>query len=292
MGNFYVPLNSDGDLVSLFGAAWDQHPVAMKQGEDVLHPKRAINLGFAKFEGALKRAVDALQASDDYQPNDESHTSDALRAFEDLCYDAVELFDVYAQAIPKSIDLRPTPQHKKSEKRYFDTIKKCRDDWGFICNKIKHNHYVLAPVRQTSKRTGESVRGYVLLQPVGENQLNRSETFHHGETSRPFDATLQQMVHDLVECDLAASEVLRTLPMATGISPDNRPLVFRVGAQLRALANRRVYAGDLQKPSYEGFSLEENRVHFLRQNATRLPGQIEVSVVYRGDSYTTNFELV
>ncbi|WP_322884006.1 hypothetical protein U8C35_17110 [Sinorhizobium medicae] len=239
MAKFLVPIDEQGNPFSLFSRGLNRKKINIGHTEDALHPCRAIITGAAKFERSFKSFVRELQRSDLYILDDEGSDSSVLTAFEDLCYCATELFDVYAQAIPAAINLRPDRSFRDAEQQYPEIAKKRRSDWSLVCNKIKHNHNVLVPLRQHSLKTGEVVRGYVLCKPVGADGLTLNADLHKApERSRTFDSSANQMIYDIFRCDLAASEILGKLPENNDQAVVAPEVKFHIGESLRGGESR------------------------------------------------------
>jgi hypothetical protein len=293
MASFEIPADGDGNPYSAFARGLNGRRIPLAIAGEVTHPCRAIAFGAAKFERSLSRLVTELEKSDFYTAENEGSESDILSAFEDLCYTATEFFDVYAQAVPATIDLRPNKGLKSAEAHYRNVVKKRRNDWSLICNKIKHNHNVLAPVRQVSKLTGETVRGFSLCRPYGAQTLRVNTDLHGGgERSRQFDLAVRQVIHDLLRCDLAAAEIVDLLPDTSDealVTPDVK---LNIGGSLAKLSSREVLAGDNQPTMYDGFDVGSGKILFSRRSARMLRGQIEISVVFRGDGMTRTFEMI
>lgn len=247
-------------------------------------------MGSIKFSNAFNDAVDALIASDLYEGMNKGAFTSLLKAFEDLCYKATEMFDVFTQMIPNAINFRPSSEFKKIAIDYADTIKKRRDDWAFICNKIKHNNNVLFAIRQRCLQSGETISGFALYQPVPPSGMFRNKNFHKGERSRPFDIALRQLVHDIMRCDLAAAETLKKLPQTTSEKDQVRIPTYQIRSKLELLGERRVLAGDHQKTMFDGFVMDNDGVHFNRSHAETMTGSIEIRLNFRGDGFTNQYE--
>lgn len=290
MAKFSVSFDSEGNIQSPFGKAWADHQVPMKQGEEIHHPCRSIAMGSMKFSNAFNHAVDALIASDLYKGENEVAFTSLLKAFEELCYKATEMFDVFAQMIPNAINLRPSSDFKKISIDYAETIKKRRDDWAFICNKIKHNNNVLIPIRQKSLRSAETVSGFALYQPVPPSSMMRNKIFHKSERSRPLDIALRQLVHDVMKCDLTAAETLKKLPATSEKDQVHIP-TYKICSKLELLGKRRVLAGDHQKTMFDGFVIDNDGVHFARSQAETLTGEVQVIANFCADGFTNEYEI-
>lgn len=290
MAKFSVSFDDEGNIQSSFGRAWVDHQVPINVGDDILHPCRSIAMGSIKFSNAFNDAVDALIASDLYEGMNKGAFTSLLKAFEDLCYKATEMFDVFTQMIPNAINFRPSSEFKKIAIDYADTIKKRRDDWAFICNKIKHNNNVLFAIRQRCLQSGETISGFALYQPVPPSGMFRNKNFHKGERSRPFDIALRQLVHDIMRCDLAAAETLKKLPQTTSEKDQVRIPTYQIRSKLELLGERRVLAGDHQKTMFDGFVMDNDGVHFNRSHAETMTGSIEIRLNFRGDGFTNQYE--
>lgn len=237
--------------------------------------------------------VTHLVASDAYTDNEESARTGVLNAFEDLCYRATEAFDVYALTIPKAINLKPDRSLKQHEASYREVVKKRRSKWALICNKLKHNHNVLVPIKHRSVDTGAIVRGFALCKPSGADKLVVNSELHGSrERSIQFDVAVRQIVHDLLRCDIAAATILKQLPDNGVETVDYPSLPLRASDVLLKLARRVVLAGEKQPTMFDGYTFSEEYMHLERQQAVRLSGRTEISVIYHADGMTRTFELI
>jgi len=291
MAKFSIPFDEDGNVPSLFGKAWREHPVPVNEGEDIIHPCRAIAIGAAKFETAFNAAVEKLIESDRYDREVEGPRSELIEAFQNLTYKATEMFDVFATLIPKSINLKPSPEFKHLAKSYDEVIKSRRDPWAFICNKIKHNGNIIFPTRHTLVKTNQCVRGYILFKPTAPSGITPNKTHHKGEDSKPFEIAMQQVLYDVMKCDFAASEILRKLPKASDAMHDARVPVYRVTDAARKLNRRPAFAGDGQKKMFDGFAIHSHQIGFQRQQAIAFKGRQEIVNYFTVDEYSNLLDM-
>jgi hypothetical protein len=292
MAKFTIPLDENGNILSPVGEVLASRRIALIEDEELIHPCRALSTGWSKLERSLLSAVKALLASDFQDSNDEGSAPGLLIAFEDLCYTATELFDVYAAYIPKAINLRPDRTFKASEEAYRKVTKNHRAEWALICNRLKHNYNVLVPVMQKSIQTGQEIRGFALFQPTGKDGLSHSSDLHKTDLSRPFDLSFKQLIHDLLRCEVAAADVIGTLPETASIAASSSRMTYHVGAALRTISLRTVFSGDKQPTLFDGYEIHGRALSLSRQRAVILSGRKEVSAKFRADGFTRTFSLV
>lgn len=284
--------DADNPLFKL-PAALQGRRLAVSTESDVVHPIRALATGASKFAASFQNAVDMLNASDFYTAETESASPPVLTAFESLCYNVTEFFDLFTLDLAKAMNLKGDKKAKERFNDYKGIVSKRRDVWATICNKIKHNHNVLVPFRKTYNSDGLSVRGYALYQPVAQNQQFINRSFHKaGEAFRSFDLSLQQMVYDVLKCDIAAANLISQLPDDVTVSPLAAPEIpFRIGAQLQALSIRTVYAGDREQVMFDGFEIEGKSLKLIRKRALDRKGAAnEVSAIFSSDEVINHFE--
>ena len=130
MVKFTIPLDENGNVLSPVGEVLASRRIELINEDDFIHPCRALSNGWSKLERSLQRAAETLLESDFYTSKEEGATHGLLNAFEDLCYTATELFDVYAHHIPKAINLRPDRTFKASEEAYKNVVKNRRSEWS------------------------------------------------------------------------------------------------------------------------------------------------------------------
>lgn len=290
MAKFNAEFDGNGKVISATVAALSGRRIQISNAATATHPFRSISFSSMRFSEALSKFLEVLENAERKLETPESTPDAPLpQAFEDLCYRAAELFEVYKK-LPNSIEFRPNRNFKDIAKHYRSAVDNATDDWCKLCNFIKHNSNVIAPIRYKFLRSGIVVRGFGLLKPKHEAALEVNNLFHQrGERRRSFNIALQQMVYGIFRCDSLAAEVINKLPDQDCENLPIHETSFDIGDSARRIEARHDFAVPTQAAMFDGFNITESGLLLHRKRALFVLEDADVESSFKADGYTRTF---
>src|ERR1044072_8971761 len=130
----YLPLSQDGDPCSAFLAALPGRRLALEDQKSGVHPVQAIGPRWRAFGTSLRQLVARIAAPKlSIEPDGDA----AMEAFPRMLSDTTELFDVYANLLPKGI-ARGNAREREAHREFEKASTRLRGPWATICNKCNH----------------------------------------------------------------------------------------------------------------------------------------------------------
>lgn len=208
---------------------------------------------------------------------------DLVRLFGESVYRATELFDTYTQHIPTALGIKDDRAVRKRLSPFVDAAKQRRSPWANLCNKLKHNHYVLTPHRCRYSRTGRTVEGYRVSKHDEQNVLRAAPEFHVHARSISFGVALRELLHDILRTDSTAAKMLGVVTSAGGSAFMPKSL-----AAIGSLPDwPNIYESGQRNTVVQvegGWALSKNLLVAVQEDSVQ-------STVTTADGFTNSFEL-
>lgn len=290
MAKFEIPLDSTGRPISVTVAALSGRAIPILEGETKVHPFRSISVTGSRFADALADFLEILIASEARSARPGDGTHDLIpEKFEALCYRVSELFEVF-EKLPNVVNFRPSKNFKEAAKSYRTAIDHATSDWSKLCNFIKHNSNVIAPIRYIYQPSGTVVSGFGLCEPRPGAALDINFRFHqNGERRRSFNVSVQQMIYSVMRCDFLAAEAIRALPEQDCERLPTHELFFDIANSVQTITSRPDFAVPTQQAMFNGINLERSRLVLHRKRAIYVREDAQVSTALKADGFTRRF---
>ncbi|WCP72194.1 hypothetical protein [Sphingomonas hankookensis] len=293
MVEIIVPLNDEGNVQLQLPERLAGRSLALDlfAGND---PVRSINSGLRSLAKHLTALLDDLDAIDGIFDPNKVLVGKVLRSFEDVIYTTSEVFESYEKSLTKTIVALSSSTYKTRVRGYLSAVKRHRDDWTFLTNKLKHENNHLAPVAQKYTPSLRVVHGFSLIKPEGIDGLNVNKAFHKKrERSRSYNLQLRQLIFDVLKVDSLAAALV------DGIEEDNDAtclphysLNWSVGRQLERILQRPMWPLPEEPRTIDGFKLEKKLLRTERQVAAFIYEAGQARVEFEGDGVTTKFPII
>ncbi len=260
--------------------------------DEAVHPIRAL----ARRSEDLSQCINKITSTTGISfrlPYDDNDIAKKLKIeFQDLCFRATEYFDVYEQGIFTQYFKRYKKDGMKERIGSFqNTVKKRRSSWAMICNKIKHNSNIIAPITAHYPLRMLSLHGFSLLRPKGIDSFDFNSDFHKkSDNKRSYITSIKKLISDIICTEYACikifSEVHKTL------SPDILNLAKVTLPISNSLTNIQAWPNirfPTEPPNQDTFSKDNQRLTATQTLAGVIPETARMTMLHSGDGFAKSF---
>ena len=246
----------------------------------------ALGLSLAEF------LRDLTIIDEDPDPEDGAWKA-VLRSWRSVIYRAAETFEAYSTNLKGALLLNDK-SYRKSTKTFDALVKRHRDKWAFLANKMKHNGNELMPVIHHFERSLKVVHGYSLVQPVGLDAKDVNKSFHKGrERARSYDSDLRQLIYDILRVDAAAAMVIDSIEDDPSVPPlPAYQVAWSINDQLTKISARPIRVIPLQSHMFDSFSLMPDQLVTTRQTAEVIFEGSRVKTMFVADGITRSYPII
>jgi hypothetical protein len=294
MSTLVRALDRDGNPPSALLENLAGRRVRLSYPNDEPHPLAAHATHIRHLAVALTTFLDAFDkavaATMDGRP--EGNTQNAIvEHFRQVVYRMTETMDFYAGTLPDALGDKGSRSLRGPGRDYRAAIKRRRDHWALICNRLKHNTNVLVPVTVKYLPFGPTVVGFGVCS-FQRDVLAPNRQVHPNKKALGYPAELHQLASDVLHADVLAGTLCRaaeeepTMPLAPGAPAGTLPL----GAAFARIACL-TPIGMGEKRTQEVIELGAHSMSVGRR-FLRLPSYSgEAQVSFPGDGITNSFEI-
>jgi hypothetical protein len=282
----YLPLSQDGDPCSAFLAALPGRRLALEDQKSGVHPVQAIGPRWRAFGTSLGQLVARIEALNlCIEPDGD----EAMEAFRRMLYDTTELFDVYANLLPKGIapgNAREREAHREFEK----ASTRLRGPWATICNQCKHQSAQLHFLWGTSD--GVSCPRFLVCVYRDGNSLIRDEVVHKKKMGGiGLVRATQELLHALFRIDIRAGKLIDAMADRACDAIPSFAAELPIGACARRAAALPVTIYSDEPVLHDGIVFSANRLELTRVGATRLANPVQVRAKVHIEPLTRHFSI-
>lgn len=203
-----VALAPDGNPLSPFLTACAGRRISLGNGEDGPHPLQVIPARWRDLAPSLAAFATDLEA---VTLGSEEERIAVVNSFRRVVYDAVELFDAYAQLLPARLGRRHGSE-RSALKTYESTAKRLRAFWALLCNRCKHEAAQISFLWAVSEKNGRTSARYLVSTYSGGDSLVRDDIVHKGQRAGlGLVRAAHEFAHALLRTDLAAGKLIEAL---------------------------------------------------------------------------------
>ncbi len=241
-----------------------------------------------ELQATLETFVDELQAIEvAINPDGVA----LMKAFRQLTYDGTELFDCYANVLPKWL----SPQSKAEKaaiKDYGKVASRLRDHCALICNQCKHAGAQLKFLWARSPSNGVTGSRFLVTKFDEGDALIRDEKIHKGKLAGiGMVRWTHQFAHNLLRIDRAAGALIDKFD-DTGCEPMRTlPTILPIGTALRKLAAIRAMRHADEDRHHDGIEFAEGRICLVRVTADDFGPSTNVTAVLTMEAGTTRYSV-
>jgi hypothetical protein len=256
-------------------------------------PVRAVVGAGSALGLALEEFLRDLSLIDQDPDPREGAWKPVLRSWRSVIYRAAETFEAYSTNLKGALLLNEK-SWRKSTKPFDVLVKRHRDKWAFLANKMKHNGNELMPVIHHFERSLKIVHGYSLVQPVGLDAKDVNKSFHKGrERARSYDSDLRQLIYDILRVDAAAATIVGQIEDNPSVAPlPAYQVAWNINDQLNKISTRHVRVIPLQSHMFDSFMLLPRQLVTTRQTAEVIFEGSRVKTMFVADGITRSYPII
>jgi hypothetical protein len=229
------------------------------------------------------RELEAVEAAID--PNGEA----LMKAFRQLTYDGTELFDCYANALPKWL----TPQNKAERSalnEYAKIASRLRNHSAQICNQCKHTGAQLKFLWARSPSNGVTGSRFLVTKYAEGDALIRDDSVHKGrDAGIGLVRWAQQFAHNLLRIDRAAGALMSKFGDIDCEPMKAIPPMLPLGGSLRKLAALRATRHADEDRLHDGIAFSEGHVCLVRVPADDFGPNATIRASFKIEPGTTRY---
>ena len=285
-------LQIDGDCNprSALASVLSGRRVGLRYSSDAPHPVAAQSRAYRAVAASCRLFLDEFEPtlrlrSVDELPGDKA--SSLADQFQQVIYRATEALDFYARLHEAFGD---APSSKLARREYKELVKRHRDHWALMCNRMKHNDNVIVPVGWHYSPNGPLVFGFGICSYQGD-ALAPNPKIHPNRAALGYAAELHQLFADLLSCELGAGKLAGSaMEDPSAPVPESLPGFLSIGPELARVANLAPTPMGERRLQHM-IALSEGEVG-LEKRALSLPSVAgTVRVRFDGDGVTRKFQI-
>lgn len=283
-----IPLSAAGDPELPFLVACSKRSIAFSGEADAPHPLQLIPAKWRALAEPLQVFVDELVAvGAAYDPDGKP----LVEAFRRLIYEATELFDCYANMLPKRIRTQ-SKSERQTLTEFKDTAQRLRGFAGQLCNRCKHESAQLQFLWGRSESNGRtSARLLVQVYKAG-NALLRDDQIHKGRMAGLGIVRLgHELAHNLLRIDRAVAKLVLKIGVQDGPERASVSPAVPVGAPLRQLAALEATRHSDEEPLHYGLVFRDRTVELTRVRAADLGPNVHMRLTMTHHLPTTSYSV-
>lgn len=288
IGDMDLDLDEDGNPQSAFIKACDGRRIDLAAKDNGPHLLQLTPAKWRELQATLEVFVDELETVETaIDPNGEA----LMKAFRQLTYDGTELFDCYANALPKWLAPRSKAE-KAALKDYSKVASRLRDHCALICNQCKHTVAQLKFLWARSPTNGVTGSRFLVTKYGEGDALIRDDVVHKGkEAGIGMVRWAHQLAHNLLRIDRAAGALIGEFDDIDCEPTKTIPPSLPIGASLRKLAAIRATRHADEDRLHNGLEFCQDRVCLVRVAADDFGPSATITAALKIEPGTTRYSV-
>ena len=216
----------------------------------------------------------------------------ATVALKNLIYAATELYDLYAQALPKRLEAGRPKADVRAIRDYQGRVKRLRDPIALMCNRMKHNYRDIVGGRIVSEPSGAMT--FVYRINVARDGLQRGDPdIHQDDAFYSIERTLHEILHGLLRADHNAAGLVGQLSdNADQVMALSGPKQLGLAAILTDLTGQTPIVASSEPARFDGLAIKGNELLLVRVAAKKVPEPTRRTVHMTVDEAALSVELM
>lgn len=294
MGHVVLPTDQAGNPISTLLTGLSKRKVPLTYASGDPNPVAALGVAFRQLAGSLAAFLDALDsvlATSKVADLSADRSNALAEHFRQVVYRMTEALDFYAFALPGAFGDKRRRSLRAAGRDYRAAIKRHRDHWALICNKLKHNGNVLVPVAINYVPFGPNVLG-VGVCSYQSDILAPNPMVHPNQKALGYAAELHRLAADILKCDVAAGLLASSAEEDAGapVLPDLSGGTLPLGMLLARIALL-TPVGMGEKRTQEVIALAPGKIRIARQFLPLPSFAGRAQMHFFGDGFTRGFGL-